>query len=98
MDAAVVKEVYAAMRARGTSLFLYDHATVYQVLQGNADADKGEWARRLRGYGETVVECAGGKGEALMRRVESGEVRVIKMAVCEDEAALGGGASFSALY
>ncbi|KAI5787203.1 HAD-like domain-containing protein [Geopyxis carbonaria] len=94
LDIEVVRRVYQTLRERpGVSFFVYDYTTVYQVL-GGENAGEGMWAERLRGYGEDVREMMGPsaervkEGEALMEKVWKGEVKVIKMAICQDEAPL----------
>ena len=84
----VVLSVYERMRAEGFSLFMYDYDKVYQVLPWKTDVESSLWADKLRGYGENVVGY--GEAEVVMAKVRSGEIKVVKMAVCEDEAELPG--------
>ena len=83
LAAAVVLGVVAEMRAAATSVFAYDHDTVYQLVRGAGD--DGRWARALRGYGEVVLDAEPAEYE---RRVRAGELAVVKMAICEDEATI----------
>lgn len=88
LDLPVVLAVYERMRAEGFSLFLYDYDKVYQVLPWKTDVESSLWADKLRGYGEHVVSYS--EAEVVMAKVRSGEIKVVKMAVCEAEAALPG--------
>lgn len=90
LEIDVVNAVYAAMKTRGVSLFLYDYETVHQVLYGASDDDKGIWAKKLRGYGETIFEYTDEESNDIMDKVAKGDIRVIKMAVCQVEDALSG--------
>lgn len=82
----VVGEVYAALCARRVSVFLYERERVYQVL----DVEGGMWARRMRQYGTEVEECLGERADEVLERVRRGEIGVVKIEVCEDEATLPG--------
>ncbi|EIN08129.1 hypothetical protein PUNSTDRAFT_69184, partial [Punctularia strigosozonata HHB-11173 SS5] len=88
LDIGVVNEVYADMKNRGVSLFLYDYERVHQVLYGANDDHPGIWAQKLRGYGETVLEYTEAESMEIMDKVTKGAIKVIKMAVCQDEEAL----------
>jgi Cof subfamily protein (haloacid dehalogenase superfamily) len=78
LDKSIVRRVYYEMKAIGTSVFVYDYTTVYQLYHG--EGDSGQWAQILRGYGELVVEGA----EGIMEKIEAGELNPIKMAICQD--------------
>jgi hydroxymethylpyrimidine pyrophosphatase-like HAD family hydrolase len=80
----VVKRVFDEMRAVGTSVFVYDYTTVYQVFHGKGDT--GQWARILRQFGELVVEDE----DDVMQRIERGELNPIKMAICQDTETIDG--------
>jgi hydroxymethylpyrimidine pyrophosphatase-like HAD family hydrolase len=90
LDVNIVNAVYTEMKKRSISLFLYDYGKVYQVLFGLNDGYRGIWAEKLRGYGEMVVECSELESEEMMRRVNKREIKIIKMAICQDEAMLPG--------
>ncbi|KAI5819117.1 HAD-like domain-containing protein [Pyronema omphalodes] len=78
LDKSIVRRVYDEMKAIGTSVFVYDYTTVYQLYHG--EGDSGQWAQILRGYGELVIEGA----EGIMEKIEAGELNPIKMAICQD--------------
>lgn len=88
LDQATALAIFDAMQAAGFSLFIYGHEKTYQVLPWRTDPESAAWADRLRGYGEHVVGLD--QAEEVMRQVRSGELKVVKMAVCEDEALLPG--------
>ena len=78
LEAGVVGAVLREMAAANTSLFVYDHTTVYQLFRGCGDA--GQWAQQLRSYGELVVDDRDDVAEAVAR----GDIRPVKMAICQD--------------
>lgn len=83
----VVRTVFSKAMEKNASFFVYDHAIVWQLHRGAGD--DGIWAQKLRGYGEDVREV----DESVLNRIE-----VIKMAVCQDEAALKGAQSCSFFF
>ncbi|TGZ82124.1 HAD-like protein [Ascodesmis nigricans] len=92
LTAATVRGVFKELRKDVTedkeqekALFAYDYDVVWQILGTEDDG----WARVLRGYGEDVrVLEKEEEREAFVRGVESGERRIFKLAVCEEEAPL----------
>lgn len=76
----MVLEVLAEMRKCGTSVFAYDYDTVHQLFRGLGD--DGIWAKKLRGYGELVEDT---EPEAYIERIRAGELKIIKMAICQPE-------------
>ncbi|KAI5852328.1 HAD-like domain-containing protein [Tricharina praecox] len=94
LDVEVVLRVIKEMRELGTSTFVYDHATVYQLGYARGewgvggeegDGEEGcQWARILRGYGEDVVCVPPHEVDAALDRIRNGELRVVKMAVCQE--------------
>jgi hydroxymethylpyrimidine pyrophosphatase-like HAD family hydrolase len=82
LEITVVKETLQQMQGMRTSTFVYDYTTVYQLYFG--EGDTGQWAAMLRRYGEDVVEVLEEDMEAFMGRIEKGEIKVIKMGICQD--------------
>lgn len=81
LDKNVVLQFHQQFTAAGVSLFLYDRASVYE-FQGT---DGPLWGDRLRGYGENVKPG----NASLIADIESGKLKIIKAAVCQEEARLG---------
>lgn len=87
LDLPIVLAVYERMKAEGISLFLYDKERVYHVLPFKT-GDEDYWSKKLRAYGEQVSELA--EADKVMAKVQSGQIKVVKMAVCEEESVIPG--------
>jgi len=97
LDVPVVLRVLEEMRATGTSTFVYDHTTVYQLGYAPDEWGHGEsggggcrWAETLRGYGEDVVCIPPAEVESALGRIARGELTVVKMAICHDASVVDG--------
>lgn len=75
LEIHVLRNLYKHFSAAGVSLYFYDRETVYEV-QGK---DGPIWGDKLRGFGEDVKTV----DESLMSRIESGEIKIIKAAICQ---------------
>lgn len=95
----VVLEVCERLREWGDVAFMvYDRERVYEILpgvgvkgrQGEGEGEgeyKGEsiWADKLRGYGEDLVGYTLDGSKQILKQIQNGEIKVIKMAVVADE-------------
>jgi hydroxymethylpyrimidine pyrophosphatase-like HAD family hydrolase len=88
LEIPVIKEALEQMRQQGTSTFVYDYTTVYQLYK--AAGDDGKWAAMLRRYGEDVVEVPEEEVGAFVEKIERGEVRVVKMGICQEADTIAG--------
>jgi hypothetical protein len=91
LDAALVLDMYATCKSAGISLFVYDTDRPWQVLPCKTDGPV-PWDIALRAYGEDLQTLA--RAEEAMRKVRSGEMRVVKMCVCEAESYLPSTSAF----
>jgi hydroxymethylpyrimidine pyrophosphatase-like HAD family hydrolase len=85
LDTSIVLEVYDRLKEAGMSFFVYDTDRPWQVLPFATVGDK-TWDQVLRSYGEDCQPLS--RAEEIMPKVRSGEVKVVKMAICEIESYL----------
>ena len=90
LETDVVGAVLREMADANTTLFVYDHTTVYQLFRGRGDV--GQWARLLRSYGELVVDDCDDRDDRddLVEAVARGDIRAIKMAICQEPETIHG--------
>jgi hypothetical protein len=94
LDAALVLDMYETCKKAGISLFVYDTDRPWQVLPCKTEGPI-PWHQALRAYGEDLQTLA--RADEAMGMVESGEMRVVKMCVCEAEAYLPSTSTFLSL-
>lgn len=77
LDTEVLSNLHTYFTAQRVSLFFYDREKVYE-FQGR---DGEIWGNKLRGYGENLQTV----DSSFMDKVRSGEVKIIKAAICQEE-------------